>query len=108
MSHNEVTIFAVLIGIGTISGILFGYLSAKRGKGLGHGIARALPASVLIPLGILLLFAYSDISSQSDGVEVPIGAALGITCLYGIGTSIISGLSALISCWVTFRSNGPA
>jgi hypothetical protein len=104
MSFNEVVIFAVLVTIGFFSGILFGYRAATRGFRLATGLVSALSFGILVPLLILFLFAIREVSPRSTGVMDSLLAAFGGTIFYGIGTSLVTGPSALLACWITFNA----
>lgn len=107
MSINEFLILSALIGIGLISGAFFGCTSARRGNEFVQGMFPALGVAILVPLIIMFLFACYEVSPRSEGLAQSLGAALGITLFYGIGSSLIAGLSALISCWLAFKSQSP-
>lgn len=103
MSLNEAAIFAVLILIGIASG----FFTARRSTSLFNGLVAALFVAILVTGSIVFLIAFFEVSPRSESLADSVGSALGITVLYGIGSSLVSGLSALLSSWVTFKSRGP-
>lgn len=106
MNANEVTVFAVLIGIGILSGALCGCLAVKRGKDFTWGLILTLLAAILIPLAILFLMSLYEESLRSErrrDSRNPYVVALAMTFLVGVGSSMTSGLSGWISYWLVFR-----
>lgn len=104
MSSNEVILFAVLMTIGGVSGILFGYRAATRGWGLAKGLGWAGSFGIFVPLLIFFLLAIPDVSPRSGGIGGTLLAAFGATVFYGIGISMVAGPSALLACWITFNA----
>lgn len=107
MSLNELILFLALIGIGIIAGLVSGHLAAKGNRRLAQGMILALVLAITIPLALIILMAFFDgslVSTESTGIPDLIGSAIGIIFLYGIGSSLVSGPPALISCCLMFRS----
>lgn len=97
-------VISALIGIGVVSGSSFGYVSARRGRGFAPGMRAAILTAIFVPLVLIFLLALFEVSARSEGILGTIGAVLGATFLYGIGSSLVSGLPAMASYWVMFQS----
>lgn len=97
MSPNEIALFTVLIGLGTVAGSVFGVIAAKKARGIAAARIRALIVSVVVPLIYCFIAGLFESPRSMDfSIMAAIWAGVAFMLLYGCAMSLISGSVSLI------------